>query len=101
MSMFPQIDAAFWRLTHLGRVAHMRVSKLATICLDNGLSCCRRQNISLTNSAIVLIWSLGTNLSVILIDIFVQENAFKTILPRPQCVNHRSTWCISVAREIY
>ena len=57
-------------LTHWGRVTHICVSKLTIIGSDNGLSPGRRQAIIWTNAGIMLIGSLGTNLSEILIEIF-------------------------------
>ena len=56
-------------LAHWGRVTHICVSKLTTIGSDNGLSPGRCQAIILTNAGILLIGSLGTNLSEILIEI--------------------------------
>ena len=50
-------------LTHWGRVTHICVSKLTIIGSDNGLSPGRRQAIIWTNAGIMLIGSLGTNLS--------------------------------------
>ena len=58
-------------LTHWGRVTHICVSKLTIIGLDNGLSPGRRQAIIWTNAGIKLIGPLGTNLSEILIEIFI------------------------------
>ena len=56
-------------LSHLGRVTHICVNKLTTICSDNGLSPGRRQAIIWTNVGILLIVSLGTNFIEILIEI--------------------------------
>ena len=56
-------------LTHWGRVMHICVSKLTIIGSDNGLSPGRHQAIIWTNAGILLIGSLGTNLSEILIKI--------------------------------
>ena len=53
-------------LTHWGRVTHICVSKLTIIGSDNGLSPGRRQAIIWTNAGILLIRTLGTNLSEIL-----------------------------------
>ena len=54
-------------LTHWGRVTHIYVSKLAVIIgSDNGLSPGRRQAITWTNAGILLIRTLGTNISEIL-----------------------------------
>ena len=50
-------------LTHWGRVTHICVSKLTIIGSDNGLSPGRRQSIIWTSAGILLIWTLGTNLS--------------------------------------
>ena len=56
-------------LTHRGRVTHTCVSKLTILASDNGLSPDRRQAIIWTNAGLLLIGSLGTNLSEILIEI--------------------------------
>ena len=56
-------------LTHWGRVMHICVSKLTIIGSDNGLSPGRRQAIIWTNAGILLIGTLGTNVSEILIKI--------------------------------
>ena len=58
-------------LTHWGRVTHTCVSKLTKLTIiasDNGLSPGRRQAIIWTSAGILLIGSLGTNLSEILIE---------------------------------
>ena len=55
--------------THWGRVTHICVGKLTIIGSDNGLSPERRQAIIWTNAGILLIWSLGTNVSEIVIGI--------------------------------
>ena len=70
-------------LTHWGRVTHICVGKLNTIGSDNGLSPGRRQAIIWTIAGILLIGTLGTNLSEILIgnsNIFIQENAFENVV---------------------
>ena len=59
----------FFSLTHWGRVTHICVVKLIIIGSDNGLSPGRRQAIIWTNTGILLIGPLGTNLSEILIEI--------------------------------
>ena len=73
------IDAdIFWHripLTHCGRVTHICVGNVTTIGADNGLALTRRQAILWTNSGILLIGPLGTNVSEILIEI----HAFKKI----------------------
>ena len=56
-------------LTHWGRVAHIWVSKLSTICSDNGLSPGRRQAIIWTSAGTLLIWTIGTNFNEMLIEI--------------------------------
>ena len=53
-------------LTHWGRVTHICVGNLTIIGSDNGLSPGRRQAIIWTNAGILLIRTLGTNLSEIL-----------------------------------
>ena len=52
-------------LTHWGQVTHIRVGKLFIIGSDNGLSPGRRQAIILINAGILLIWTLGANVSEI------------------------------------
>ena len=56
-------------LTHWGRVTHICVSKLTITGPDNGLSPGRRQAIIWTNAGMLLVRTLGTNLSEILIKI--------------------------------
>ena len=56
-------------LTHWGRMTHICVSKLTIIGSDNGLSPDRRQAIIWTNAGILLIQTLGTNLSDFLCEI--------------------------------
>ena len=70
-------------LTHWGRVTQIWVSKLAIIGSDNGLSPGRRQAIIWTNAGILLIGTLGTNLSEIFIEnsyIFIKENPFENVV---------------------
>ena len=57
-------------LTPWGRVMHLYVSKLTITCSDNGLSPGRREAITPTIAAILLIGPLGTNFSEILIVIY-------------------------------
>ena len=75
----PIIDGVAWTnfpasyfdaLTHWGRVTHICVGKLTTICSDNGLSPGRRQAFIWTIAGILLIGPLGTNFSEVLIGIF-------------------------------
>ena len=56
-------------LTHWGRVTHICVSDLTSICSDNSLSPARRQAIIWTNAGILLIGPWGRNFSEILIGI--------------------------------
>ena len=56
-----------YKLTHWGRVTHICVGKTAIIGSDNGLLPGRHQAIIWTNAGILLIGTLGTNLSEILI----------------------------------
>ena len=56
-------------LTHWGRVTHIFVDNLIIIGSDNGLSPDRRQAITWTNAAILLIRPLETNFSEIVIAI--------------------------------
>ena len=58
-------------LTHWGRVTHICVSKLTIISSDNGLSPGRCQAIIWTNAGILLIGTLGTNVSDILSQIHI------------------------------
>ena len=58
-------------LTHRGRVTHICVSDLTSISSDNSLSPGRRQAIIRTNAGILLIRPLETNLSEILIKIWI------------------------------
>ena len=60
----PLMVALYW-----GRVTHICVSKLSIIGSDNGLSPGRRQAIIWTNAEILLIRTLGTNVSEILSEI--------------------------------
>ena len=54
------------QLTHWGRVMHICVSRLTITGSDNGLLPGRHQAIIWTNAGILLIWTLGTNISEIL-----------------------------------
>ena len=56
-------------LTHWGRVTHICVSKLTIIGSDNGLAPERRQVNIWTNAGILLVGTLGTNVSEILSEI--------------------------------
>ena len=74
-------------------MTHICVGKLTIIGSDNGLSPGRRQAIIWTSAGILLIGPKGTNFSKILIEIFIQENAFvnvvwksTTILSQSPCV---------------
>ena len=58
-------------LTHWGWVTHICVVELAIIGSDNSLSPGRRQAIIWTNAGILLIGPLGTNFTVILIEILL------------------------------
>ena len=53
-------------LTHWGRVTHICIGNLTIIGSDNSLSPDRRQAIIGTNAGILLIQTLGTNISEIL-----------------------------------
>ena len=88
------------RLTHLGQVMHICISKLTITGSDNGLAPVRRQAIIGTNAGILLIGPLGTNFSEILIEIYTcsfQKMHLKmlpgkmaAILSLPQCVKEPS-----------
>ena len=56
-------------LTHWGWATHICVSKLTTICSENGLLPGRCQATIWTNAGILFIGPLGTNFSEILIEI--------------------------------
>ena len=58
-------------LNHWGRVTYICVGDLTIIGSDNGLSLSRRQAIIWSNAGIVIIGPLGTNLSEILIEIYI------------------------------
>ena len=64
-----------YHLTHWGRVTHICVSELTIIGSDNGLSPGRRQAIIWNNAGLLLIESLGTNVSEI--SIGIQTFSFK------------------------
>ena len=61
-------------LTHWGRVALICVSKFTIIGSHNGLSPIWRPAIIWTNAGILLIWTLGTNFSEIVIQIYTFSN---------------------------
>ena len=86
-------------------MTHICVSKLTKIGSDTGLSPDRRHAIIWTNTGILLIGPLETNISEILIEIciFFQENAFENVVRKlaaslspPQCVN-----CFAVAPNVH
>ena len=92
------IELIWTDLTHWGWVTHICVGNLTIIGSDNGLSPGRRQAITWTNVGLLLIGPLESNVSEILIElyIFIQENLFENvvwkmaaILSRSQCVNTR------------
>ena len=58
-------------LTHWGRVTHIHVGNLAIFDTHNGLSPGRRQAIIRTIAGILLIGTLGTNVSDALIEIHI------------------------------
>ena len=87
-------------ITHWGRVMHICVNKLTITGSDNGLSPDRRQVIIWTNGIILLIWSLGTDLGEIFIEILIfslKKMRCKCRLQhgghlsRPQCDNSAAT----------
>ena len=63
------IVCSHWGLTHWGRVTQICFSKLTIIGSDSGLLPGRCQAIIWINARILLIGALGTNFSVILIEI--------------------------------
>ena len=67
-------------LTHWGQVTHKCISKLTINGSNNGLSPGRCQAIIWTNAGILSIGPWGTNLSEILIGIFIQENASENVV---------------------
>ena len=68
-SIYCMATAVLCMLTHWGRETHICVSKLTITGTENGLSPGRRQAIIWTSAGILLIWTLGTNVSEILIKI--------------------------------
>ena len=58
-------------LTHWGRLTHICVGNLNSIICDNGLSPTRRQAIIWTKAEKLLIGPLGTNISEVLIEIYM------------------------------
>ena len=62
----PSAGTVMTMLTHWGRVTHICLGKLTIIGSDKGLSHSRHQAIIWTNTGILLIGPLGTNLSEIL-----------------------------------
>ena len=85
-------------LTLSGWVTHICVSKLTIIGWNNGLSPGWCQAITWTKAGIFIIGPLGTNVSEIFIEIFIQENAFQNVVcemastsSRPQCDNAETT----------
>ena len=56
-------------LFHWDRLTHICVNKVTIVCSDNGLSAGQRQALTWINARIMLIGPLGTNFSVISIDI--------------------------------
>ena len=78
------------RVTHWGRVTHIRVDNPTIIGSDNGLSPGRRQAIIWTNARILLICQTFNRNSYI----FIQANPFQNFVwkmaamwSRPQCVD--------------
>ena len=83
-------DSTRWGLTHWGRATHICVSNITIIDSDNGLLLDRRQAIIWTTAELLIIGTLGTNLSENSIQIiFIQEKAFKSVVckmaSRPEC----------------
>ena len=70
-SHIPLDDTVWCCLTHWGRVTHVCITNLTTICSDNGLLLGQRQAIIWTNAGIFLIGPLGTNFNEILIEIHI------------------------------
>ena len=66
-----EMKLKIYLLTHWGRVTHICVSDLTSICSDNGLSPGRRQAIIRTNAGILLIRPLGTNFSEFSVEILI------------------------------
>ena len=76
-------------------MTHICVSKLTIIGSDNGLPPGRRQAIIWNNDEILLIQTLGTNLSEILSEIhsnFIQENAFQNVVCKMASILSRLQW---------
>ena len=86
-----QKGKAIYQLTHWGRFRHKCVNKLTIIVSDNGLSSSRHQAIIWTNAVILLIRTLGTNLSEISIEIltFLFKKKISKVSPErwwPSCI---------------
>ena len=88
-------------------MTHICVSKQTIIGSDNGLSPVRRQAIIWTNAWLLFIGPLGTNFSEILIEIYIQENAFESvvcetvaILSRPQCIKNTPVASIRTIKRL-
>ena len=67
--LFSSVLTAFRTLTHWGRVTHIRVGNLTIVGSDNGLSPGQRYAIIWTDAGILLIRTLGTNVSEFLSEI--------------------------------
>ena len=70
---------------------HICISKLAIIGSDNGLSPAQRQDIIWTHAGILSTEPLGINFS----EIFIQQNAFESVVWRPFCLG------LNVLTQIY
>ena len=68
LSFVTYTSMLYYRVTHRGRLTHICLSKLTVIGSDNGLSPGRCQTIIWTNTAVLLIRTLGTDFIEILYD---------------------------------
>ena len=95
-------NASLWKaralLNHWGQVTHICISKLTSICSNNGLSSGWHQAIIWTNAGILLIEPLRTNISQSLIEI--QTFLFKKMHSKvsskwwPFCIGLNDLTCI-------
>ena len=86
-------------LTHWSLVTHICVSDLISIGSDSGLSPGRRQAIIRTNAVILLLRPLGTMwIFSRNSNIFIQENAFESVICEKAAILFRSQWVKGVQR---
>ena len=88
------MNSSFYWLTHWGRVTHISISNLTIIGSDNGLSPGRCQAITWTNTDLLSIGPLWTNVSEIQIEIqnFSFMKMYLKMLSRPFCPRGNELW---------